>query len=85
MAKPFRLQVFTQEKLVLDEQVTSVVIPGEDGYFGVMADHAPLIASLGKGKLTIINGTAERVLHISGGFAEVARNSAIILTDSIAA
>jgi F-type H+-transporting ATPase subunit epsilon len=85
MAKPFRLQVFTQEKLVLDEQVTSVVIPGEDGYFGVMADHAPLIAALGKGKLTIISGSNERILHISGGFAEVANNAATILTDSVAA
>lgn len=85
MAKPFRLQVFTQEKLVLDEEVTSVIIPGEDGYFGVMADHAALIASLGKGKLTIINGTSEHVMQISGGFAEVANNRATILTDSIAA
>jgi F-type H+-transporting ATPase subunit epsilon len=85
MAKQFRLQVFTQEKKVVDEAVTSVVVPGEDGYFGVLADHAPLIASLGSGKLTIINGTAERVMQISGGFAEVVKNTLTILTDSVAA
>ena len=85
MAKPFRLQVFTQEKLVLDEEVTSIIIPGEDGYFGVMADHAALISSLGTGKLTIINRSSERTMQISGGFAEIAHNKAVILTDSVAA
>ncbi len=83
MAKQFKLQVFTQEKKVIDESVTSIIVPGSDGYLGVLADHAPLITSLGDGKLTIKSGTTERELHISGGFLEVVHNTATILADSL--
>lgn len=82
MAKQFRLLVYTQEKLVLDQQVTSVIAPGEEGYFGVLADHAPLIATLGSGIVTIKTDTTERKARLSGGFMEVASNMATILADS---
>jgi F-type H+-transporting ATPase subunit epsilon len=85
MAKQFRLQVFTQEKKVLDENISSLIVPGADGYFGVLADHAPLIASLGQGKLTVISGGGERKYAISGGFLEVVQNQATILADTLTA
>lgn len=83
MAKEFRLQVFTQERKVLDEPVTSIIVPGEDGYLGVLADHAPLITTLGDGTLTIKRGTVEREMHIAGGFLEVVSNVATVLADSL--
>lgn len=83
MAKQFRIQVFTQEKKVLDELVTSVVVPGADGSFGILADHAPLIAALGEGPMTIISSTGEKIVQISGGFLEVANNNAVVLADSL--
>jgi F-type H+-transporting ATPase subunit epsilon len=85
MAKQFRLQVFTQEKKVLDEAVVSLMAPGADGYFGVLADHAPLIASLGKGTLTVNTGGTERKYTISGGFLEVVQNQATLLADTLTA
>lgn len=85
MAKQFRLQVFTQEKKVVDENVTSVVLPGEDGYFGLLADHSPLIASLGQGTVTIRTDNNERQVQIGGGFCEVSNNTATILADSLTA
>lgn len=84
MAKQFRLQVFTQEKKVVDELVTSVQAPGAEGSFGVLADHAPLIAALGKGRLTINGGEGSRVMELGGGFMEVSNNTATILADSLA-
>jgi len=84
MAKQFRLQVFTQERKVVDELVTSVQAPGADGYFGVLADHAPLIAALGHGNLTISTAASTRVLELNGGFMEVSNNIATILADSMA-
>jgi F-type H+-transporting ATPase subunit epsilon len=84
MAKEFRLQVYTQEKQVLDELVTSITVPGEDGYLGVLADHAPLICTLGNGTLTVKRESAERQMRIAGGFLEVAGNTATILADSLA-
>lgn len=83
MAKEFRLQVYTQERLVVDEPVTTLVAPAVGGYLGVLADHAPLIAALGEGRLIIGRSGTERELHIAGGFLEVANNTATVLADSL--
>ena len=83
MAKQFRLMVYTQEKQVLDEQVISIVVPAEDGYLGVLADHAALVTTLGNGILTIKTELKRRELQLSGGFMEVAANTATILADQI--
>lgn len=83
MAKQFRLQVFTQEKKVVDELVTHVQAPGADGSFGVLADHAPLIAALGQGNLSITSAEGTRTMDLSGGFMEVSNNMATVLADSL--
>ena len=83
MAKQFRLQVYTQEKQVFDDSVTSIIVPAEDGYLGVLADHAPLITTLGDGTLTIKKDAVEREMHVTGGFLEVVGNLATILTDQV--
>jgi F-type H+-transporting ATPase subunit epsilon len=83
MATEFRLQVFTQQKAVFEGPVTSIIVPAEGGYLGVMANHAPLIAALGSGILTIKHEDAKQEMRLSGGFLEVAHNQAIILADSV--
>jgi F-type H+-transporting ATPase subunit epsilon len=85
MAATFKLQVFTQEKKVFDGEVTSIIVPGEDGYFGVLAHHAPLVGTLGKGVLTIKGGAREDLFKISGGFIEVHDNLATLLVDDLVA
>lgn len=81
MAKQFRLQVYTQEKQVYEGGVTSIIVPATDGYRGVLADHAPMIAALGEGTLTIRNEATEKQLHIRGGFLEMVANVATVLAD----
>ncbi len=83
MAKQFRLQVYTQERKVLDEQVTSVVAPTTEGYFGILADHAPIISALGEGNLTVRTGEIEKEYRLGGGFLEMSDNNAVILADSL--
>lgn len=84
MAKEYRLQVYTQERLVIDDKVTTLVVPAIGGYLGVLADHAPMIAALGEGRMMIGRRTgADQELRIQGGFLEVANNTATILADSI--
>jgi F-type H+-transporting ATPase subunit epsilon len=79
----FHLSIVTPEETVLDETVTSIIVPGAKGYLGVMAHHAPLISPLVPGKLSITlqNGT-EVIMAVSGGFIEVAGNRATILADA---
>ncbi len=79
----FQLQVYTRERKVLEERVESIIVPALNGYLGVLAHHAPLIAALGEGKLTVRKGTDERFFHIAGGFLEVRDNIATLLVDSL--
>lgn len=81
----FHLQIYTQEKRVFEGEVTSLVAPGAEGYFGVLAQHAPLLALLGEGKLTVRKGSDTTEYKISGGFLEVHQNRATLLADQVIA
>lgn len=79
----FQLQIYTQEKKIFEGEVTSLIAPAEDGYVGVMANHAPLLTTLGEGKLTIRQGANTRENRMAGGFLEVHDNHATILADTL--
>ena len=83
MAKKFKTEIVTPEKLVFSEEIESLVIPAERGYLGVLAGHAPLLATLQPGEITI-KGAAKGELHFatSGGFMEVTPGKAVLLTES---
>ncbi|NLN76707.1 MAG: F0F1 ATP synthase subunit epsilon [Armatimonadetes bacterium] len=81
--KTFRLEVITPDRVTLaDDDVVSVVAPGAEGYLGVLANHAPMMASLGIGKLNYrrVNGETG-VMALGGGFLEVYDNTASILAE----
>lgn len=83
MPKKFRTEIVTPEKLVFSEEIESLVIPAERGYLGVLAGHAPLLATLQPGEITI-KGSPRGDLHFatSGGFMEVTPGKAVLLTES---
>ncbi len=84
MSKTFRLVIVTPEKTVYDSQVSSIVAPGELGYLGVLANHAPLITSLKAGKLEVTDPSDTKTsINLSGGFMEVVKNTVTILADSV--
>ncbi|MFG1373206.1 F0F1 ATP synthase subunit epsilon [Xanthobacter oligotrophicus] len=66
---PFEL--VSPERLVFSGAVTEVIVPGAEGEFGVLAGHAPFIATLKPGILTIKGDGAPRAYFVRGGFAEV--------------
>jgi F-type H+-transporting ATPase subunit epsilon len=81
MADTFQLEVATPERLLVNEQVTSAELPGENGYLGILAGHAPLISALGAGVLSYEGGGGPHVLAIAGGFVEVSDNHVRVLAD----
>ena len=81
MADRLSLEVATPTKQAVAETVDEVVIPGSEGYFGVLPGHAPFLATLGIGVLTYRQGREERHLAIAGGFAEVRNDKVIVLAD----
>src|SRR5581483_1553895 len=82
MAERLTLELATPTRMVVAETVDEVVVPGSEGYFGVLPGHAPLLATLGIGELTYRSGREERHVAVSGGFAEVRNDKVIVLADS---
>ena len=76
----FHFEITSPERLVFSGEVEHVVVPGSEGEFGVLASHAPLIAMLRPGILTIL-GPNERRFVVRGGFAEVNPKGLIVLAD----
>ena len=79
---PLNLEVATPSRLVVAETVDEVVIPGSQGYFGVLPGHAPLLATLGIGELMYRKGTSQMHLALTGGFAEVRNDKVIVLAEN---
>lgn len=80
----FQFDLVSPEKLLLSGEVDQVDVPGSEGYFGVLAGHAPLVAALRPGILTIKRNGEEIKIVILGGFAEVSPAGLTVLADTAA-
>ena len=80
----FKISISTPEKTLFEGEISSLVAPGEMGYFGVLVDHAPLIANLAPGKIIIKDGPSQPTVFNckSTGILEVLKNNVNILVDS---
>jgi F-type H+-transporting ATPase subunit epsilon len=76
----FHFELASPERLVFSGEVEHVVVPGSEGEFGVLAQHAPLVSMLRPGILRIL-GTSEQRFVIRGGFAEVNPQGLTVLAD----
>ena len=78
------LKVLTHEGVVLEEDATSVIAPGEVGYLGILKNHAPLVTTLVPGTLTWQRPSGERLTtKVGAGLLEIAKNRCTILTTSV--
>jgi F-type H+-transporting ATPase subunit epsilon len=84
MAEPLKFDLVSPERLLLSEEVESVVVPGGEGYFTVFARHAPLISTLKPGQLEVkdLSGTVQK-FFVRGGFADVNPAGLTILADQV--
>ena len=85
MAEGLKIEIVSPERLVLSEVVTSVTVPGSEGYFTVMEDHAPFMTTLRAGFITVngLNGRDE-IYFVKGGFADVSTEGLTILAEQSA-
>ena len=82
MADQFELELVSPESLILSEAVEMVVVPGEEGDFGVLANHAPVISNIRPGTLAVFEGGAvTQRFFLAGGFAEVTKERCTILAE----
>lgn len=78
-----KLEIITPDKKVYSGDVSAVKLPGADGSFGIMNNHAPIIATLKKGTVKITE-TSNKVetFEINGGVVEVLNNKIIVLAEA---
>ncbi|MCK4325045.1 MAG: ATP synthase F1 subunit epsilon [Armatimonadetes bacterium] len=82
-APAFATKIVTRNEELFAGEVVSVVAPGQEGYFGVKANHAPFMVALGIGELRVT--TPDNQTHyfaIAGGVAEVQDNVLMVLADT---
>ena len=79
---PIKLEIVTPERLVFDETVDGVTLPGSEGELGVLPHHAPLVSTLGVGELRIRSGGTEEWFAIVGGFVQVLPDKVVVMAET---
>ncbi len=75
-----QLSIIDTTSVLYEGEVESFIAPGEDGLFGVLKDHAPLVSLLKEGKVIIKEkNNSEKEIEISSGFLNLVNNKAIII------
>ena len=77
--KSLRLEFVTPERAIAHEDVDEVQLPGEEGSFGVLPGHAPLLATLATGEMWYRKGSEKHYAFLGGGMVEVLPDRVIIL------
>ena len=83
MAATYHLKILTPGQTVLEEDVVSVIAPGEAGYLGILANHAPILTTLQRGTLQVKLEDGEKWFRVEGAILRVAANSAVLLSESV--
>jgi F-type H+-transporting ATPase subunit epsilon len=83
MALPTHIQlhIVSADRMLVNETVDEVEIPGAEGYFGVLPGHTPILALLGAGELWYRQGTEKHYLSMAFGFAEVQPDQVTVLAE----
>jgi F-type H+-transporting ATPase subunit epsilon len=77
----FHFDLVSPEKIAFSGEVDQVDVPGLEGDFGVLAGHAPFVASLRPGILTVTTGSTHQKIIVLGGLAEVSEKGLTVLAD----
>jgi F-type H+-transporting ATPase subunit epsilon len=77
----FHFDLVSPEKLAFSGEVDQVDVPGAEGDFGVLAGHAPVVAAIRPGILTVMSGGTRQKIIVLGGLAEVSAKGLTVLAD----
>jgi len=77
----FHFDLVSPEKLAFSGEVDQVDVPGVEGDFGVLAGHAPIVAVIRPGILTVTSGGTHQKIIVLGGLAEMSEKGLTVLAD----
>ncbi|MHB8261178.1 MAG: ATP synthase F1 subunit epsilon [Bacteroidia bacterium] len=76
------LEIITPDKKLFEGEAKALTVPGSDGSLGVLNNHAPMVASLKKGKVKVTTDKAGvTFFEIRGGVIEVLKNKVVVLAE----
>ena len=80
-----KTQIISPDNEIYDGETDMVVLPGEDGDFAAMYEHAPLITFLRPGKVEIFSKEEKEkiVFFVAGGFVKIQNNNCLVMVDYI--
>ena len=76
------LEIITPDKKVFSGEVTSVTVPGADGQFQMLKNHAPIISTLVNGTVKVKTATGTETFQVKGGVVEMLNNKITLLAES---
>ncbi len=82
MSHKLHLDIISQEKQLLSQDVDMVLVPSNMGQVGILPGHISLFASLKEGELIIVIGSTHDVFAVTGGFLDVNQDQVTILANS---
>jgi F-type H+-transporting ATPase subunit epsilon len=81
-----KIEIITPDHKVFEGDIRSVRVPGKKGSFQVLNDHAPVVSTLEKGPVILVDQAGnETRFEIDGGVIEVKANKIILLAESVRA
>ena len=82
MNDQMKLEIITPETTLFEGEVTLVQLPGIDGSFEILNNHAPLISVLKEGKIKVRDASnKETLFDVKGGVIEVLKNKVLVLAE----
>lgn len=76
-----RLKIVSPEKVIYNGEVESVKVPGTQGAFEILNNHAPIISSLGDGRVEFTASQGLQSIDVHGGFVEVKKNEVCLCVE----
>lgn len=82
MTKLFDVKIITPQEVFFEGSVSSLVIPGTEGSFGILCNHAPIIAGVADGIMKVTDENSnELYIEVGSGYLDMLNNSAVIITE----
>jgi len=81
MPSSLQLKVVTSHQLLVETEAQEVILPGLEGYLGILPGHRPLLTALGKGTITYREDRKEEHFSIHGGYAEILPDRVLVFTE----
>jgi len=75
------LEILTPDKKIFSGEASSVSVPGTEGRFQVLNNHAPIIATIQKGQVKVKTTEGEQLFEVNGGVIEVLKNKVVLLAE----